>query len=160
MTITAAEATKAFLDALAVGESDPVATREGISPYFILYGGGSFEKLPHTTLGFPVWPGRDDSHAAGRYQFEPATWIEQATKLKLHDFGPASQDTAAWDLAATVYHHRLGRVLVDDLLAGNFGHVAGALQSTWTSLSGATFPERYRAALAAPVDFGPAPSVA
>ena len=49
MTITAAEATKAFLDALAVGESDPVAKREGISPYFILYGGGSFEKLPRTT---------------------------------------------------------------------------------------------------------------
>lgn len=143
-------AQRAFLDAVAAGESDPMAKREGISPYFILYGGGSFEHLRRDWHGFPLWAGKDNSHAAGRYQFEPRTWEGQAAKLGLRDFSPTSQDVAAWDLAATVYGHRSGRKLLNDLLADDLGDVAAYLQSTWRSLSGATFAERYRAALANP----------
>jgi muramidase (phage lysozyme) len=144
------QAKRAFLDALAAGESDPSAKAEGISPYFILYGGGSFEHLARTVTGFPLWSGRDNSHAAGRFQFEPRTWAEQAHKLGLTDFSPESQDAAAWDLAATVYHHVTGGGdLLADLIADDLASIPDVLRSTWTSLSNATFPERYHAALAA-----------
>lgn len=150
---TEAEAKAAFLDALAAGESDPVAEREGISPYFILFGGGSFEHLPRTSTGFPIWAGVRGSwgitHAAGRPQFQPSTWEAQAHKLGLTDFSPASQDAAAWDLAETGYHKLLGRNLLQDLLADQIIHVAPVLRSTWTSLNSKTFPTRYRMALAA-----------
>lgn len=156
---TEAEAKAAFLDALAEGESDPVAKREGISPYFILLGGGSFEHLPRNAIGFPIWNGLRGSwgvsHAAGRYQFQPGTYAAQAAKLGLTDFGPASQDAAAWDLAATVFAGRTGGHLIDDLLKDRLTGIADLLHPTWTSLSEVTFTERYEAALdrgsAAPV---------
>jgi muramidase (phage lysozyme) len=149
---TEAEAKTAFLDALAEGESDPVAKREGISPYFILLGGGSFEKMPRNVLGFPIWSGLSGSwgvsHAAGRYQFQPGTWAQQAVKLGLTDFSvPAQQDAAAWDLAATVFAGRTGGHLIDELLSARLVGIANILHSTWTSLSEATFTERYDAAL-------------
>lgn len=125
----------AFLDALAVGESG--------GDYTILYGGGHFSDFSK----FPVWGGLDDSHAAGRYQFEPATWAGEAAKLHLKDFSPANQDIAAWDLAVHVYAHCARRNLEDDLCAGVLGHVAGALHSTWTSLN-YLFLSRYDTALA------------
>jgi len=147
---TEAEAKKAFLDALAEGESTGAAKAEGISPYFILYGGGSFRNLPRTAIGFPIWPGKDNSHAAGKYQFEPRTYEKQAARLGLSDFSPASQDAAAWDLAATVYHNVIGGNLLTDLLiADDLDSIPSVLHSTWTSLSEATFTERYHAALAA-----------
>ena len=150
----AATARRAFLDALAEGESTVLAAAEGISPYFILCGGGSFEHLPGDAIGFPIWDGLQGpwgvSHAAGRWQFEPETAHAQFAKLGLKSFrDPASQDAAAWDLACTVYHDRTGRVLPDDLLASRLNLVATVLQSTWTSLSSATFAARYAQALAA-----------
>src|SRR5689334_21686860 len=134
---TLAQARQAFLDALAEGESDPMAEAEGISPYFILVGGGSFEGMPCDDSGFPVWHGWRGplgdwpvSHAAGRYQFQPATWHGQATALNLADFGPDSQDAAAWALAENAYNVRTGRSLKLDLLSDTLGSVASALQST------------------------------
>lgn len=137
----ATQVRRAFLDALAVGESG--------GDYTILYGGGHFSGFAK----FPQWAGKQGpagpSHAAGRYQFEPATWYEQQEKLGLLDFSPASQDAAAWDLACSVYLRRVGRSLPADLAADHLELVATALRKTWTSLSAATFPARYRAALAA-----------
>ena len=134
---------KAFLDALAIGESG--------GRYDILFGGRRFTDFSH----FPDWEGKRfggaTTHAAGRYQFEPETWKECAARLRLPDFSPASQDAAAWDLAKRVYWHvkkvNLETALTaatDNALAG----VATALHSTWTSLSPTKFPKRYRAALA------------
>lgn len=129
----------AFLDALAVGESG--------GDYTILYGGSHFYN--YTT--FPHWAGKDNSHAAGRYQFEPATWREQAAKLQLPDFSPASQDIAAWDLAAHVYERLSGYPLIEDLQAypeeDYIGDIADLLQSTWTSLNAKTLGKRYKIAL-------------
>jgi muramidase (phage lysozyme) len=149
-----------FLEALLYAEGDEPAKQEGISPYYILCGGGSFEKLPRDATGFPLWNGLRGSwgvsHAAGRAQFEPRTWAAQCAKLHLalvsgysHIFdAPVNQDAAAWDLAATVYRSQVGRDLLEDLTAMSINSVGSALHLTWTSVSAATFPERYRAALA------------
>ena len=55
--------------------------------------------LSHAPLGsdgFPQWAGNQGpagiSHAAGAYQFEPATWRRYAATLGITDFSPASQD--------------------------------------------------------------------
>jgi muramidase (phage lysozyme) len=141
---------RAFLDAVAVGESDPSARHEGISPYFILYAGGSFEALPDREgyFGFPYWPGLDNSHAAGRYQFEPATWKGIAETFpggtpNFRDSG--DQDWGAWFLAQANYRVE---PLLAALQAGRTLGIAAALKSTWTSLDESTFTDRYEAALA------------
>jgi len=135
----------AFLDALAVGESADV---DGEPIYNELYGGAHFSDYSQ----FPDWPGvRTKSgsmtHAAGRYQFEPSTWRDEQTRMRLPDFSPDSQDAGAWDLAETVYKRMTsGGSLLDDLTAGITVKVAPALRRTWTSL-GDSFSGRYRVAL-------------
>lgn len=123
---------RAFLNALAGGESEPQG--EAGKGYDILCGGGRFRGFER----FPKWSGVEGpagiSHAAGRYQFEPATWNEQQVRLKLPDFSPNSQDVAAWDLAQRVYQRMTRRNLLADLQHGTVGHLIGALQSTWTSV--------------------------
>jgi muramidase (phage lysozyme) len=64
--------------------------------YNILFGGTRFEGF----AAFPKWPGRfsyrgRETHAAGAYQFEPATWAEIVAAIGLPDFSPASQDIGA-----------------------------------------------------------------
>ena len=128
---------RAFLDAVAVGESGGA---DDDAAYSVVFGGGHFG-LPWPP-GFPEWGGvrvgDSMTHAAGRYQFEPATW----RGLGGGSFDPENQDGRAWQLAGEVKPALLAR-LVSDSLDG----LATALQSTWTSLSEDTFPERYRAAL-------------
>lgn len=170
---------RAFLDALAVGESGG-ADDDGA--YSILFGGGHFiygsegeltvlskaQGLPRTfwppAYGWPrfpqwhgVWLHGVPTHAAGRYQFEPATWRDVAGRIALPDFSPVSQDHAAWLLACEVYHRKGadpvatgGGLLAALQIAATpeILDVVAALKTTWTSLSAATFPARYRAALA------------
>ncbi len=143
---------RALLDAIAQGESDPVAKREGISPYFILYGGGSFENLAlrEGYNGFPSWAGKDNSHAAGRYQFEPATWRGIVPRFRpgVPDFrNPDDQDWGAWFLAQQDYQARTGTPLRNALQVGDIGGIGGVLRPTWTSMSDDTFPDRYNATL-------------
>ena len=65
-------------------------SREG---YRVLYGGGRFQSLDrHPDI---VVRKRYTSAAAGAYQFLPGTWGDAASKLRLSDFSPASQDQAA-----------------------------------------------------------------
>jgi muramidase (phage lysozyme) len=150
---------RALLIAIAQGESDPSAVHAGISPYFILYGGGSFEGFPDRPgyNGFPLWSGKDNSHAAGRFQFEPKTW--QGTCANLFPAGttpqfrnPADQDWGAWLLAQSDYHSRTGGNLLVALRSAPMSSgIGGTLRPTWTSMSDATFPARYNAAIAAVV---------
>lgn len=54
---------------------------------------------PRNALGFPLWAGKGNSHAAGKYQFQPATWAFYAERLDIKDFSPLSQEivaAAAW----------------------------------------------------------------
>jgi muramidase (phage lysozyme) len=124
----------AFLDAIAIGENtNPTEYNE-------LVGGGNFSSYDT----FPEWNGRrfktGTSHAAGRYQFQPATWASVAKSAGLDDFTPDSQDKAAWWLAQADYRRRTGRDLRTDLAASRFDRLVSALQPTWASISAATGP--------------------
>ena len=127
----------ALLDAIAVGEdTNP-------RDYNELVGGGKFTDFSE----FPKWNGWRNSHAAGRYQFEPATWHEVAGALGLKDFSPGSQDQGAWHLAQEVYKSFEGRDLLSDLRAGKLWSLTD-LDQTWTSIN-AAIGERYRGAFSA-----------
>ena len=64
--------------------------------YNIGYGGTDLSSAPLDEYGFPIWAGKMGpagmSHAAGAYQFQPATWRAYAGPLGIKDFSPASQD--------------------------------------------------------------------
>ena len=139
---------RAFLGALYVGESG--------GDYTILYGGGHFDANTPSKegyYGFPDWPGKDNSHAAGAPQFQPGTWKDTVEKLfpkgSTPNFrNPADQDWGAWLLAQDVYKRVAAADLLADLKKGTgLSVVAPALQSTWTSLDPMTLPTRYRAAM-------------
>lgn len=150
---------RALLIAIAEGESDPVAAASGISPYLILVGGGSFDRMPSKQgyNGFPDWQGRQFptgmSHASGRYQFQPGTWrntvemFPDGSKPDFRNFG--DQDWGAWLLAQHDYKTRTGAELLPQLEFGKTGAIGGILRPTWASMSNSTFPARYKAALAA-----------
>jgi muramidase (phage lysozyme) len=117
---------RAFLDTLAGPESG--------GRYNVKNGGSLFS-------GFGRFPegvaSGGTSTAAGRYQFTSGTWKEEAKKLGLKDFSPANQDTAAWDLASSVFRTRTGRDLEGALKPGaDNSVVASALNKIWPSLPG------------------------
>jgi muramidase (phage lysozyme) len=68
-----------------------VMQRESGGRYDVLAGGATFAGYAH----FPQWDGWEGSHAAGAYQFEPATWAWIAGVLGLADFSPLAQNLAA-----------------------------------------------------------------
>lgn len=104
------------------------------SRYDELYGGSSFSGYgDHPRRSIPIGDGRSTT-AAGRYQFLSSTWDAQKARLGLTDFSPASQDSAAWDLAQRVYKQQTGRDITDDASAGKMDW--RALGGTWTSLAG------------------------
>lgn len=73
-------------------ESEGLARRMGISPYAIGVGGRDLSTARLDENGFPIWEGHGNSHAAGRYQFQPSTWRQYAKPLGVTDFSQASQD--------------------------------------------------------------------
>lgn len=132
----------AFLDAIAVGEN------YDSNDYNELVGGGHFTSFDT----FPEWSGRrfptGISHAAGRYQFQPATWASVAKSARLADFTPQSQDIGAWWLAQSDYQRRTARDLRADLTAKRFDRLVSGLRPTWASINDRTAP-RFEGALAA-----------
>jgi muramidase (phage lysozyme) len=115
----------------------------------ILYGGGHF-----TGDQFPQWSGgmgpAGISHAAGRYQFEPATWAEAQQATGVPDFSPASQDKAAWWLAQRDYHKRTGGDLSADLKdPSKAQQIGAALQPTWTSANAGAWAANLQRSLTA-----------
>lgn len=149
---------RAFLDAVAVGEDvNPLDYNELV---------GSTKAHPLVMddypdrpgyYGFPDWPGRQFStgmsHAAGRYQDQPATWkgIVEQSGLGLSNFrDPDQQDSGNWWLALHDYTRRSHRNLLADLNTDDDAILSGIaryLQPTWASLNPATFARRYREAL-------------
>ena len=107
-----------------------IAAHESRGDYSVLYGGGHFAGTQ-----FPQWAGKDNSHAAGAYQFQPATFAGvQSQRPDIKDFSAANQDRAAWYLAQEDYHRRTGRDLTVDLKDPKQAeNIARTLQPTWTS---------------------------
>jgi muramidase (phage lysozyme) len=131
---------RGLLSAIASRESEGAARRRGVSPYNIRYtpgGGAAFSDLSrHPNILEPTADGRRSS-AAGRYQFTGTKWREEAKRLNLPDFSPASQDQAGWDDAQRVYRRAVGRDLGMDLRNGNFDRRAiPAFKREWTSVRG------------------------
>lgn len=99
---------------------------ESNNNYNVGYGGADLSKAPLDEYGFPSWEGKDGSHAAGAYQFEPATWRKYASQLGIKDFSPESQDAVArlaylnegfspW----TPYNPRLAKAVAQKASAGS-----------------------------------------
>jgi hypothetical protein len=83
-----------------------VASESGGNPN-VGYGGVDLSNAPRDPeTGFPQWSGRMGpagiSHAAGKYQFQPATWAEGARALGINDFSEKSQD-AVYDWTRAKY---------------------------------------------------------
>lgn len=128
---------RALLDVIASSESG------GKDAYRKMYGGGLFSSFAdHPRIRHLIRSGPNagrTSSAAGRYQFLVGTWDKMAKKLGLTDFSPASQDKAAWQLAAEAYRRNTGGDLAAALKSGDPNVIAGvgrALRGEWTSLPG------------------------
>jgi lysozyme len=83
--------------------------------YNCLFGNRPFKSFAK----FPVWPGVLSggvrTHAAGAYQFEPATWVGIVEATELPDFSPASQDIGAlWLLREYSQESQWASAFVDD----------------------------------------------
>lgn len=120
-----------FLDAIALGE-----TAHRNDAYILGVGTISVASYPRNKYGFPIWPGLKNSHAAGRYQFEPSTWARIAERYSLNFSNPRDQDAGAWYLAESDYHARSGEQLVSALKRGAFDQVQKCLFATWPSVNG------------------------
>jgi hypothetical protein len=75
-----------FLDPL-----DAIARFESSRNPNVGYGGTDLSNAPLDPNGFPIWGGKDNSHAAGYLQFEPGTWAIYAPRLGITDFSLRSQ---------------------------------------------------------------------
>jgi muramidase (phage lysozyme) len=107
----------------------------------VRYGGKTFDDYSqHPNIAEPIRSGPNagkTSSAAGRYQFIKSTWDAQAKKLGLTDFSPASQDKAAWDLAATEYKKFSGHDLLTDLKNHTLDPKGmQGIRNQWTSAPG------------------------
>jgi muramidase (phage lysozyme) len=87
---------KAFLDTIAWAEG--TSDKNG---YRMIFGGNffsSFQRHPRQRQCLPYKGKQLCSDAAGRYQFLSNTWVRLVRKLRLSDFSPRAQDSAAIEL--------------------------------------------------------------
>lgn len=148
-----------------------IAGPESGGRYDVIYGGGKFSDFshhPNQAVRIQTGPnaGRTSS-AAGKYQFLGSTYEDQAKKLGLTDFSPASQDKAAWNLAAETYKAKTGQDLATVLQSGDENAIAGVgkvLNPIWTSLPGGieqgTNTNRFVATYQRALDNGASPAQA
>lgn len=146
---TAQRNVSAFLEAIARAEG----TAQRPDPYRVCYGyrhtiislaehpavSGEWkgEKLPDDMCRAAGFGPGCVSTAAGKYQIIRPTWQALKTRLKLPDFGPASQDRAAVQLLKDS-----GALFAIE--KGQFSFAIAAARKTWASLPGAGYaqPER------------------
>jgi hypothetical protein len=133
-----------FLSSLALGETanSSYAATEG-------FGGVNLADAPTDQYGFPQWQGQGNSHAAGIFQFQPATWDALAQQYGLNFSDAGDQEAGAWYLAQQTYNTKTGGNLYGDLSTGNTSKLNSALASVWPSVSGnAASPHGLAAAIA------------
>ena len=122
---------RGFLANLAKGE-----TGNASNAYSLGTGGYDLSGAQTDSYGFPQWGGHGNSHAAGKYQFQPATWSDIASQFGLVFSHPEDQDAGAWYYAEQVYSRNTGRSLEDALQSGDYQSVQRALASVWPSVTG------------------------
>jgi muramidase (phage lysozyme) len=112
-------------------------------PYRVVFGYGhivqDLSDHPYFTgewKGAPFGAG-NWSTAAGAYQFIRGTWSDLRAKLRLPDFGPASQDAAALELVRQ-------RGALADVDAGRFETAVHKVRRVWASLPGAGYGQGER----------------
>lgn len=122
---------QSFLGALALGESGGFS-----NPAMVGYGGADLSGVPANSQGFPQWSGVGNTHAAGKYQFQPSTWNEVASEHGLNFQNPSDQDAGAWYYAQDTYERKTGGDLSTDLKSGLFSKIQNALGNAWPSVFG------------------------
>lgn len=114
---------RALLDAIAYGEADD---------YNVIVGGERFSD-------FSSHPNRYvrkfNSTAAGRYQFNRATWGEIAPKIGATDFSPHTQDLAAIQLMVQ-------EGMINALFKGDLQTAILRGNNRWASLAGAPYGQK------------------
>lgn len=124
---------RAFLDMIAYAEGT-----SGPDGYRTMFGGTLMDSMAdHPRKFFSFTNSRGETlrtSAAGRYQFLSRTWDELKAKLKLQDFGPASQDAAAIELIRQ-------RGALNDVKAGRVVEAIAKVRSIWASLPGAGYAQ-------------------
>lgn len=106
MAVYGTPAERAFLDAIAAGET--TSGSQNNYGYSMGFGGRNIPSLaahPYkprqfsTTMHSDKFGGASPTSAAGRYQFQRGTWDSAARAVGVKDFSPASQDKVALYLA-------------------------------------------------------------
>jgi muramidase (phage lysozyme) len=124
----------AFLDMIAHAEGVERFSEHG--GYDVLVGGKTFTSYtehPRKPVWLPKY--RINSTAAGRYQFLWKTWNSLRNRLRLPDFGPASQDRAAIELL-----RETGALA--DIKKGWISSAVRKSRKTWASLPDAGYGQR------------------
>jgi hypothetical protein len=119
------------------------------SPFLCLFG---FHQWTGSLATFPNWSGAvvggKTTHAAGPWQFQPATYAEIVAMTGRPGFYPADQLANAWVLGVRDFGTRThGGDLLAALKAGQFDQVSTALQATWLAGADQGFGDRYTAVL-------------
>lgn len=125
---------RGFLDMTSYSEG--TLGRGGNNGYGMIVGDAHGSKFiddyshhPHVMV--TVRPGLN-STAAGRYQFLGRTWDSLQSKMNLPDFGAASQDAGALQLAKD-------SGAMNDILSGNFQGAIHKSRGIWASFPGAGY---------------------
>jgi muramidase (phage lysozyme) len=123
---------------------DTISGPESSGAYNVRYNGNggtatfdSYAAHPNVAVTIPQGQPHagETSTAAGRYQIVGSTWDPLQKKYGFGDFSPATQDQAAWHLAADTYNQKTGRDLLADLQSGRTQDVASALHGQWATLN-------------------------
>ena len=124
----------AFLDMIAHSEgTDNGRQKTMLQGYDVLVGGSlltDYRDHPRKLVWIPSI--KNNSSAAGRYQFLRGTWDEVAKAIGLKDFSPRSQDLAC------IYKIRQ-RGGLQHVIAGHFDLAVQACRKEWASLPGAGY---------------------
>lgn len=127
----------AMLDALSASEGTDL---HGDNGYNVQFGGGIIQNLnkhPGTSVSYYSKQRnadgsrkKENSTAAGRYQFLASTWKDIADRLGLKDFSKDSQDRAALGLMLSIPGVKQA------IMSGDIATAVKKLNGTWTSLPG------------------------
>lgn len=128
---------RAFLDTIAMSELGPRLIAVSDRGYNVCV--GSTPSKPILFASYATHPMLRcralDSDAAGRYQFMGRYWAHYKAQLNLPDFGPASQDKWALQLARECH-------ALDAIEAGRIDLAAKLCKSRWASFPGAGYKQR------------------